>query len=240
MVPRAVLLKSGIVNIARQNFSKTAILVNNAHPKSIVNVARPKSHLSKTAHSTVKRHVQKNTAFKNSNINHKVNTVRSKNVNTARLKAIVNAVMGNKVNVVKASAYYEEIDRGYVAFRGNPKRVKITRKGTIRTGSGPDWLFDIDALTRTINYEPIAAGTLSNSFAGTKACNNVGQARKEKEPIIDYILLPLWTVNPPFSQDPKSSQDDGFQPLSDSEKKVDEDLSKGSECRCNTPKLARS
>ncbi|GJU46806.1 putative ribonuclease H-like domain-containing protein [Tanacetum coccineum] len=26
-------------------------------------------------------------------------------------------------------------------------------------GSGPDWLFDIDALTRTMNYEPIVVGT---------------------------------------------------------------------------------
>ncbi|GJY28942.1 hypothetical protein Tco_0404709 [Tanacetum coccineum] len=29
---------------------------------------------------------------------------------------------------------YEEIDRGYVAFRGNPKEGKITRKSTIKTG----------------------------------------------------------------------------------------------------------
>ncbi|GKF50890.1 retrovirus-related pol polyprotein from transposon TNT 1-94, partial [Tanacetum coccineum] len=28
-------------------------------------------------------------------------------------------------------------------------------------GSGPDWLFDIDALTRTMNYEPIVAGTMN-------------------------------------------------------------------------------
>nr|GEY28401.1 hypothetical protein [Tanacetum cinerariifolium] len=42
--------------------------------------------------------------------------------------------------------------------------------------------------------------------------------------------LPLWTVDPPFSQDPKSSHDDGFKPLSDDRKKVDEDPSKGSEC----------
>nr|GEY53681.1 hypothetical protein [Tanacetum cinerariifolium] len=48
-------------------------------------------------------------------------------------------------------------------------------------GSGPDWLFNIDALTRTMNYEPIIAGTQSNSFAGTKASDNVGQARKEPE-----------------------------------------------------------
>nr|GEX24174.1 hypothetical protein [Tanacetum cinerariifolium] len=65
---------------------------------------RPITYLSKTAHSTVKRPIQKNTSFKNNNINHKVNTVRSKNVNTARPEAIVNVANGNHVNAVKASA----------------------------------------------------------------------------------------------------------------------------------------
>nr|GEY37542.1 ribonuclease H-like domain-containing protein [Tanacetum cinerariifolium] len=31
-------------------------------------------------------------------------------------------------------------------------------------GSGPDWLFNIDALTRTMNYEPTVIGTQSNGF----------------------------------------------------------------------------
>ncbi|GJU34578.1 putative ribonuclease H-like domain-containing protein [Tanacetum coccineum] len=97
-------------------------------------------------------------------------------------------------------------------------------------GSGPDWLFDIDALTRTMNYEPIVAGTQSNGFAGTKASDNAGQARKETEPVKDYILLPLWTADPPYSQDPKSSHDDGSKPSSDDGKKVDEDPRKESEC----------
>ncbi|GJU54871.1 putative ribonuclease H-like domain-containing protein [Tanacetum coccineum] len=97
-------------------------------------------------------------------------------------------------------------------------------------GSGPDWLFDIDALTRTMNYEPIVAGTQSNGFAGTKASDNAGQARKETEPVKDYILLPLWTADPPYSQDPKSSHDDGSKPSSDNGKKVDEDPRKDSEC----------
>nr|GEV13532.1 putative ribonuclease H-like domain-containing protein [Tanacetum cinerariifolium] len=66
-------------------------------------------------------------------------------------------------------------------------------------GSGPDWLFDINALTRTMNYEPIVAGTQSNSFAGTKASDNASQTKKETEPVKDYILLPLWTADPPFS-----------------------------------------
>ncbi|GJR92578.1 hypothetical protein Tco_0264752 [Tanacetum coccineum] len=62
MVPRAVLMKSGLVSIntARQNISKTSVLVNiarqvnTAHSKTTVNAARPMSYLSKTAHSTVK------------------------------------------------------------------------------------------------------------------------------------------------------------------------------------------
>nr|GFD13984.1 hypothetical protein [Tanacetum cinerariifolium] len=42
----------------------------------------------------------------------------------------------------------------------------------------------------------------------------------------DYILLPLWTTDLPFSQDPKSSHDDGSKPSSDDGKKVDEDPDK--------------
>ncbi|GJW89363.1 hypothetical protein Tco_0164703 [Tanacetum coccineum] len=69
---------------------------------------------------------------------------------------------------------YEEIDGGYVAFGGNPKNKDSGRKTVhIRfskstpnvMGSGPDWLFDIDALTRIMNYEPIVVGTQSNGFA---------------------------------------------------------------------------
>ncbi|GJV50125.1 putative ribonuclease H-like domain-containing protein [Tanacetum coccineum] len=98
-------------------------------------------------------------------------------------------------------------------------------------GSGPARLFDIDALTRTMNYEHIVAGTQSNGFAGTKASDNAGQARKEIELVKDYILLPLWTADPPYSQDPKSSHDDGSKPSSDDGKKVDEDPRKDSECK---------
>ncbi|GKC45896.1 hypothetical protein Tco_1063618, partial [Tanacetum coccineum] len=64
----------------------------------------------------------------------------------------------------------------------------------------------------------------------TKASDNVGQARKETKPVKNYILLPLWTADPPFSHDPKSSHDDGFKPSSNDGKKVDKDPRKDSEC----------
>ncbi|GKD52704.1 ribonuclease H-like domain-containing protein, partial [Tanacetum coccineum] len=100
--------------------------------------------------------------------------------------------------------------------------IRFSESTPNAVGSGLDWLFDIDALTRTVNYKPIVAGIQSNDFAGTKANDNAGQARKETEPVKDYILLPLWIVDLPFSQDPKSSQDDGSKPSSDDGKKVDE------------------
>nr|GEW57293.1 ribonuclease H-like domain-containing protein [Tanacetum cinerariifolium] len=52
----------------------------------------------------------------------------------------------------------------------------------------------------------------SNDFSGTKASNDT---RKEKEPDRDYILLPLWTADSPFSTTLKSSQDNEFQPSND-------------------------
>ncbi|GJS18585.1 putative ribonuclease H-like domain-containing protein [Tanacetum coccineum] len=521
MVPRAVIMKSGLVSI------NTARQVNAAHTKTIMNVARLMSYLSKKTHLTVKRPIHKNTTFKNNNFNQRVNTVKDKNVNTIRPKAVFNVIKGNNVNVVKASACwiqvsdglgpqkkliflsnvlgnlqmdlqdkgvidsgcsrhmtgnmsyltdYEEIDGGYVAFgrnlkegksqekvplkllidesqvllrvprknnmysfdlknivpkggltclfakatsdesklwyrrlghlnfktmnklvkgnlvRGLPSKlfendqtcvacqkgkqhrasstkyetsgilksfitrienlvdhkVKVIRcdngtefknkemnhfcemKGILiqysvaktpqqngiakrrnrtlikaarsmladsklpttfwteavntacymqnrvlvgkphnktpyelfhgRTptlrfirpfacpitilntidqlgkfdgkadeGIRPDWLFEIDALTRTMNYEPIVACTQSNGFVGTKRSDNAGQARKETEPVKYYILLPLWTVDPPFSQNPKRSQDDGSKPSSGDGKKVDKDPRKDSE-----------
>ncbi|GKF07224.1 hypothetical protein Tco_0041448 [Tanacetum coccineum] len=107
MVPREVLMMSSLVS------SNTARQVNAAYSKTTVNAARPMSYLSKKAHSTVMRTIYKNTIFKNSNFNQRVNTVKDKNVNTVRPKAVVNAtrpnvvvnaVKGNNVNAVKATA----------------------------------------------------------------------------------------------------------------------------------------
>ncbi|GKA26115.1 ribonuclease H-like domain-containing protein [Tanacetum coccineum] len=93
-------------------------------------------------------------------------------------------------------------------------------------GIGPNWLFDIDALTKSMNYKPVVAGNQSNSNAGTKACDDAGKARMETVPGKYYILLPLWTADPPFSQTSKSSPDVGFKPSGDDEKKVTKDLGK--------------
>nr|GEV63886.1 zinc finger, CCHC-type [Tanacetum cinerariifolium] len=62
-------------------------------------------------------------------------------------------------------------------------------------GGGPKWLFDIDALSKSINYAPIFAGTNSNDFAGKGASFDAGQSRMETGSSQDYILMPLWKDN---------------------------------------------
>nr|GEW06744.1 putative ribonuclease H-like domain-containing protein [Tanacetum cinerariifolium] len=74
----------------------------------------------------------------------------------------------------KADEYFfVEYSLNSKAFRVFNSRIRIVEENLhIRfsestpnvVGSEPDWLFDIDALTRIINYEPIIAGTQYNGF----------------------------------------------------------------------------
>ncbi|GJV02846.1 putative ribonuclease H-like domain-containing protein [Tanacetum coccineum] len=162
LVPRAVLMKSGLVSIntARQNISKIAVLVNTArqvnaaHSKTTMNAARPMSYLSKTAHSTVKRPIHKNTTFKNSNINQRVNTVRGKNFNTARPKAVVNAVKENNFNAVKASTCWVWKPKHKVLDHGNPQ-MDLQDQGVIDSGCSRHMTGNMSYLT---DYEEIDGG----------------------------------------------------------------------------------
>ncbi|GJT76883.1 putative ribonuclease H-like domain-containing protein [Tanacetum coccineum] len=62
----------------------------------------------------------------------------------------------------------------------------------IIAGDGPKWLFDIDVLTKSMNYVPVVAGTNSNDFAGTEESIGAGHSSKETGSSQDYILMPLW------------------------------------------------
>ncbi|GJV23753.1 ribonuclease H-like domain-containing protein [Tanacetum coccineum] len=158
MFPRAVLMMSGLVSI------NTVRQVNAAHSKTIVNVARPMSYLTKTTHSTVKRPIHENTSFKNSNINQRVNTARDKKINIARLKAVVNAVKGNNFNDVKASACWVWKPK----TKGNPQ-MDLDDQGVINSGCSRHMTGNMSYLT---NYEEIHGGYVS--FGG----NPKGGCRK--------------------------------------------------------------
>ncbi|GJZ60017.1 putative ribonuclease H-like domain-containing protein [Tanacetum coccineum] len=66
-------------------------------------------------------------------------------------------------------------------------------------------------------------GNQSNGGAGTKTYDNAGKARVETVPEKDYILLPLWTQDLPFSSSTKDSPNAGFKPSGEEEKNDAED-----------------
>ncbi|GJS93953.1 putative ribonuclease H-like domain-containing protein [Tanacetum coccineum] len=58
-------------------------------------------------------------------------------------------------------------------------------------GNGPKWLFDIDVLTKSMNYVPVVAGTNSNDLVGTEESIGAGHSSKKTRSSQDYILMPL-------------------------------------------------
>ncbi|GJW88261.1 putative ribonuclease H-like domain-containing protein [Tanacetum coccineum] len=78
--------------------------------------------------------------------------------------------------------------------------VQFSENTSNIVGSGPNWLFNIDALTKSMNYKPVVIGNQSNGSA-----------------------------DPPFSSSSKDSPDAGFKPLGEEEKKDDKDPGNASE-----------
>ncbi|GKA75396.1 putative ribonuclease H-like domain-containing protein [Tanacetum coccineum] len=77
--------------------------------------------------------------------------------------------------------------------------IRFLEDKPIIAGDGPKWLFDIDILTKSMNYVPVVAGTNSNDYVGS---------------LFDSSL--------------KNASNDEPQPFSDAEKKDDEGVCKES------------
>ncbi|GJS09437.1 hypothetical protein Tco_0366233 [Tanacetum coccineum] len=75
-------------------------------------------------------------------------------------------------------------------------------------GSRPQWLFDIDTLTESINYKTVVTGNQTNGNAGTKEVIDACQPGKTTVPSHEYILLPLWNPDLPIFSNPKNSDDE--------------------------------
>ncbi|GKB12621.1 putative ribonuclease H-like domain-containing protein [Tanacetum coccineum] len=80
-------------------------------------------------------------------------------------------------------------------------------------GQGPNWLFDIDSLTNSMNYQPVTAGNQTNKNAGPQETNgntglkknvDAGQTEEENVSTQQYIVFPLWSS---ISSNYKSSDD---------------------------------
>ncbi|GKE64908.1 hypothetical protein Tco_1519069 [Tanacetum coccineum] len=148
----------------KPNFTKIEFVKPKTDRKSVEQIRqhtyspsrRSMKNIINNAYSTARRPFNKITAANNSNFTKKVNTIKGTRDNTARPKAVLSAVKGNKGNAVKASGNpqqdlkdkgvidsgcsrhmignrsylidYKEIDGGFVAFGENSKGWKITGK----------------------------------------------------------------------------------------------------------------
>ncbi|GJV95294.1 putative ribonuclease H-like domain-containing protein [Tanacetum coccineum] len=69
-------------------------------------------------------------------------------------------------------------------------------------GKGPNWLFDLDYLTDSMNYQPVTAENKANKTASPKEANhsagtqdniNAGNSEMEAEPAQEYFVLLVWS-----------------------------------------------
>ncbi|GJX85077.1 hypothetical protein Tco_0335851 [Tanacetum coccineum] len=185
----------------------TARQVNTAHTITTVNGARPMSNLSKIAHSTVKRPINKNTAFKHSNSNQRINTVKGNNVNTTRPKLVLNTVKGNHVNAVKASACWVWKPKTKVIDHSNPQQ-DLQEKGVIDSGC-------LRHMTRNMSYlndfEEIDGGyvAFSGNPKGGKITGREGSKdKRRKEGQENHGLKILYKVG--LSRRVESSDEEGL------------------------------
>ncbi|GKF00158.1 hypothetical protein Tco_0023508 [Tanacetum coccineum] len=107
--------------------------VNTVQSRTVVNNAGPMKNVINNAYSTARRPFNKITAANNNNFTKKVNTVKGTRVNTARPKAVISAVKGNKGNAIKASACWVWRPKHKVLDHGNPQQ-DLKDKGVIDSG----------------------------------------------------------------------------------------------------------
>nr|GEU45221.1 hypothetical protein [Tanacetum cinerariifolium] len=103
---------------------------------------------------------------------------------------------------------YFIISKAFRVYNTRTKKVEenlhitLLENKPMITGGGPEWLLDIDALSESMNYAPVPAGT--NSNVGKGASFDAGQSNLETRPSQDYILMQLWKASSLFDS---SSQD---------------------------------
>nr|GFC06813.1 retrovirus-related Pol polyprotein from transposon TNT 1-94 [Tanacetum cinerariifolium] len=114
--------------------------------------------------------------------------------------------------------YFIEYSMSSKAFKVFNKRtsrveenlhVEFLENKAIEKGAGPNWLFDIDSLTKSMNYVPMDAGTNSTNFSGTK--DAASQEVKKDVSSLRYITLPNW-VHDALLESSLSKPQDGCSP----------------------------
>nr|GEV28207.1 retrovirus-related Pol polyprotein from transposon TNT 1-94 [Tanacetum cinerariifolium] len=98
-----------------------------------------------------------------------------------------------KVKVIKSDngTEFKNNDLNQLCGMKGIKREFSVPRTPQQNGSGPTWLFDIDSLTRTMNYQPVTAGNQTNPSAGFQDKFDVKKAWEEISQ--QYVLFLMWS-----------------------------------------------
>nr|GEW44209.1 putative ribonuclease H-like domain-containing protein [Tanacetum cinerariifolium] len=105
---------------------------------------------------------------------------------TSDLKETVNIVKETSPSLLIIKIF----DGGFMEFGGSTKG-----------GRGPEWLFDVNSLTNSMNYEPVTTRNQTNHDARIETNDNAVKVGQEKASDHDYILLPFMFPNTQSSDD---------------------------------------
>ncbi|GJR91084.1 ribonuclease H-like domain-containing protein [Tanacetum coccineum] len=78
-------------------------------------------------------------------------------------------------------------DGYFLGYSTTSKAFRVYNK----TGTGTNWMFDLDFLANSMNYIPVSVENQVNVDAGAQDSYVAGSSRKDKGPTQEYILLPL-------------------------------------------------
>ncbi|GJR72590.1 putative ribonuclease H-like domain-containing protein, partial [Tanacetum coccineum] len=106
------------------------------------------------------------------------------------------------------------------AFRVYNTRTRRVEENFIE-GNGPKWMFDIDSLTQSMNYVPVAACTIINESAGTQGELNAGTSEEISQ---DCIVMLIWRDALYFDSSTKDVDNDEPKSAADDQKQVEDGL----------------
>ncbi|GKA34733.1 ribonuclease H-like domain-containing protein [Tanacetum coccineum] len=92
-------------------------------------------------------------------------------------------------------------------------------------GNGPDWMFDLDFLTNTMNYIPVSVENQVTVDAGIQESYVAGSSGSNKETPQEYILLPLHPHGPRISAEDVAEKEEQHN-LTEAEQALKDDLEK--------------
>ena len=115
---------------------------------------------------------------------------------------------------------YYMVSKAFRAYNLRTKKIEenlhvefLENKPNI-AGASPEWLFDLETLSNTMNYVPIVPGIGANDFEGSEEFIDEDEPNKDSEDDKDQIVMPLWD----FVDNDHASKNEDPQPSKDSEK----------------------